>query len=253
MIELHDVTVRYSEEVIGLSNVSLKIASGEFVFVVGPTGAGKSTLLKLLYREEKATEGRVVVNGEDLGQMRLRAIPYYRRKLGVVFQDFGLLADKTVYENVAYALRVIGAGRKEIRQQVGRALDMVGMSHRPDAFPAHISGGEKQRVAIARGLVNDPPLLIADEPTGNLDPETSQGIMQLLNHINENGTTVLVATHDHAVVDRMMRRVIAFDRGRLVRDDAEGVYSHAVIREPAEVLLSETGDLVEIPAREPAP
>ncbi|HZT41073.1 MAG TPA: cell division ATP-binding protein FtsE [Chthonomonadaceae bacterium] len=224
MISLQDVTVAYSNEVAALSRVNLKIDKGEFLFLVGPTGAGKSTLLKLLYREMRPTQGRVLVAGQNVGQMRPRDIPRYRRTLGVVFQDFGLLPDKTVYENVAFALRVIGAGRKVVRRQVPQTLEMVGMAHRPDAFPHQLSGGEQQRVAIARALINDPPLLLADEPTGNLDPDTSLGIIQLLNHINVRGTTVLVATHDAAIVDRMQRRVVAFESGRIVRDDAQGAY-----------------------------
>jgi cell division transport system ATP-binding protein len=202
----------------------LRVEKGEFLFIVGPTGAGKSTFLKLLYREEKPTTGRVMVAGEDVGSMPPRQVPFFRRKLGVVFQNFGLLPNKTVYENVAFALRVIGANRVTIRRQVPRALEMVGLAHRPDAFPQHLSGGEQQRVAIARAIVNDPPLLLADEPTGNLDPDTSMGIVQLLNHINVRGTTVLVATHDHAIVDRMQKRVVAFERGHIVRDDAHGAY-----------------------------
>ncbi|HZO92093.1 MAG TPA: cell division ATP-binding protein FtsE [Chthonomonadaceae bacterium] len=224
MIELQDVSVAYRNEVAALAQVNLRVGKGEFVFIVGPTGAGKSTLLKLLYREERPTQGRIQVAGHDLTAMRPREIPHFRRKLGIVFQDFGLLPNKTVYENVAFALRAIGANRQTIRRQVPAALEMVGMAHRPDAFPHQLSGGEQQRVAIARALVNDPPLLLADEPTGNLDPDTSLGIVHLLNHINVRGTTVLVATHDSAIVDQMQRRVIAFAQGRLVRDEAHGAY-----------------------------
>jgi cell division transport system ATP-binding protein len=228
MIELRTVTVAYRNDVTALSHVDLCVGKGEFVFVVGPTGAGKSTLLKLLYREEVPTDGTVSVAGHCLNRMRAREIPHFRRTLGIVFQDFGLLPNKTAYENVAFALRVIGTGRDTIRQQVQSALEMVSMMHRPDAFPHQLSGGEQQRVAIARALVNDPPLLLADEPTGNLDPDTSLGIVQLLQHINLRGTTVLVATHDSAVVDSLQRRVIAFERGRLVRDDAHGAYRQAL-------------------------
>ena len=224
MIELHDVTVTYRSEYTALSHVSLTVSKGEFVFVVGQTGAGKSTFLKLLHREEQATEGRVVVAGQDLSAMKLREIPLFRRRLGVVFQDYGLLPNKTVYENVAFALRVIGAGRTTIRRRVPNVLEMVGMAHRPDSFPHQLSGGEQQRVAIARALVNEPPLLLADEPTGNLDPVVSMSIIELLAHINVRGTTVVVATHDHAVVDRFQKRVICFDKSRLVRDDAQGSY-----------------------------
>src|SRR2546430_787527 len=224
MIDLQDVTVIYAGERVPLSHVSLRIEKGEFVFVVGPTGAGKSTFLKLLYREEVAASGKVVVAGQNLSSIRARDVPLARRKMGVVFQDFGLLPNKTLFENVAFALRVIGAGRREIRKKVPAALEAVGLSHRCDAFPNQISGGEQQRIAIARALVNDPPLLIADEPTGNLDPETSRGIAQILNQINLRGTTVVVATHDKQIVDSAGKRVIEFDQGRVVRDDPHGMY-----------------------------
>ncbi len=224
MIELRGVGVTYSNAWRALSNVQLKIDKGEFVFVVGSTGAGKSTLLKLLSREEVSTDGTITVNGQDLKHLPLRDLPAYRRKIGIVFQDFGLLPNKTVYENVAFALQVTGATRQTIRRQVPHVLDLVAMSHRPDAFPNQLSGGEQQRVAIARALANEPFLLLADEPTGNLDPETSLGIIQLLNHINVRGTTVIVATHDHAVVDFLQRRVIAFEQGGLVRDELAGSY-----------------------------
>ncbi|GDX41433.1 cell division ATP-binding protein FtsE [Armatimonadota bacterium] len=224
MIDLKGVGVTYSNGWRALSNVQLKIDKGEFVFVVGTTGAGKSTLLKLLSREETATEGTVKVSGQDLSSLPLHDLPAYRRKIGIVFQDFGLLPNKTVYENVAFALQVTGASRQTIRRQVPYVLDLVAMSHRPDAFPNQLSGGEQQRVAIARALVNEPFLLLADEPTGNLDPETSLGIIQLLNHINLRGTTVIIATHDQAVVDFLQRRVIAFEQGGLVRDEVVGNY-----------------------------
>jgi len=224
MIDLQDVTVTYHDSMPALSHITVCVQKGEFVFVVGPTGAGKSTFLKLLYREEKPTSGRVVVAGEDLNAIAIPSIPFFRRKLGIVFQDFGLLPTKTVYENVAFALRVIGMPRKEIRHKVPVALEMVGMSHRPDAFPGQLSGGEQQRVAIARALVNEPALLLADEPTGNLDPDTSIGIVELLSHINQTGTTIVVATHDTAIVDRMQKRVLGFDRGQLVRDEQDAAY-----------------------------
>jgi cell division transport system ATP-binding protein len=224
MIELHNVTVAYRNDAVALSHINLCVEKGEFVFVVGPTGAGKSTFLKLLYREERPTEGRVVIVGRDLRTLRAGEIPFFRRQLGIVFQDFGLLPNKTAYENVAFALQVIGADRHTVRRKVPQVLEMVGMAHRPDAFPHQLSGGEQQRIAIARALVNDPPLLLADEPTGNLDPETSLGIVELLNHINVRGTTVLVATHDSAIVDKMQKRVIAFARGVVVRDEAQGAY-----------------------------
>jgi cell division transport system ATP-binding protein len=224
MIDLQDVSVTYHDSTLALSHISLHVRKGEFVFIVGPTGAGKSTFLKLLYREEKPTSGRVVVAGEDLGAIAPSAIPRFRRKLGIVFQDFGLLPSKTVYENVAFALRVIGMPRQEIRRKVPAALEMVGMAHRPDAFPGQLSGGEQQRVAIARALVNEPALLLADEPTGNLDPDTSTGIVELLSHINQTGTTIVVATHDTAIVDRMQKRVLGFERGGLVRDEQDAAY-----------------------------
>lgn len=224
MIEVSGVTVRYRNSITALSDVTLGVQAGEFVFVVGPTGAGKSTLLRLLYGEERATEGRVVVAGQEISALRRPEIPHFRRRLGIVFQDFGLLPDKTAYENVAFALRVTGAGRREVRRRVPEALEMVGLEHRPDAFPNQLSGGEQQRVAIARALVNDPPLLLADEPTGNLDPDTSSGIMQLFQHINGRGRTILIATHAAKLVDEMQKRVLAFDSGRLVRDEEQGNY-----------------------------
>jgi cell division transport system ATP-binding protein len=224
MIDLQDVTVSYRDTTLALAHLTLRVHKGEFVFVVGPTGAGKSTLLKLLYREEKPTSGRIVVAGEDLNAIALPAIPHFRRRLGIVFQDFGLIPSKTVYENVAFALRVIGMRRQEIRHKVPAALEMVGMGHRAHAFPNQLSGGEQQRVAIARALVNEPALLLADEPTGNLDPDTSTGIVELLSRINRSGTTIVVATHDTAIVDRMQKRVLGFERGRLVRDEQDGAY-----------------------------
>ncbi len=234
MIELREVGVTYSNGWRALSNVRLTIEKGEFVFVVGPTGAGKSTLLKLLSREERATTGTVKVNGQDIAQLFPRDLPAYRRTIGIVFQDFGLLPNKTVYENVAFAMQVTGATRKQMRRQVPHILELVGMAHRPDAFPNQLSGGEQQRIAIARALVNEPFLLLADEPTGNLDPETSLGIIELLNHINVRGTTVLVATHDHAVVDYLQRRVIGFEQGELVRDEKVGAYRASETQEATE-------------------
>ena len=220
--------MRYRNVITALCDVNLTIGAGEFVFVVGPTGAGKSTLLKLLYGEERATEGTVEVADQNVSRLRGFEIPRFRRRLGIVFQDFGLLPDKTAYENVAFAMRVTGAGRREVRKRVPEVLDMVALAHRPDSFPNQMSGGEQQRVAIARALVNSPPLLLADEPTGNLDPDTSAGLMQLLRHINRSGTTVLIATHAAGLVDEMQQRVIAFAAGRLVRDDAQGNYRESL-------------------------
>jgi cell division transport system ATP-binding protein len=228
MIELQDVSVAFGQERTALSHITLRIKKGELVFIVGSTGSGKSTFLKLLYRELIASSGKVVINHQNLAELRRRDVPHFRRRMGVVFQDFGLLPNKTVFENVAFALRVIGAGRREIRKKVPVVLDLVGLTARCDAFPNQISGGEQQRVAIARALVNDPPLLIADEPTGNLDPDTSLGIYQILAEVNQRGTTVVVATHDHAMVDAAGKRVVEFDRGRLVRDEERGLYSEAV-------------------------
>ena len=232
MIKVSGVSVRYRDRTAALQNVTLSVAAGEFAFVVGPTGAGKSTLLKLLYGEERATEGSVVVGGQEVGALRPRQIPHFRRRLGIIFQDFGLLPDKTAYENVAFALRVTGAGRKEVRRKVPDALELVGMAHRPDSFPGMLSGGEQQRVAIARALVNRPPLLLADEPTGNLDPDTSAGIMLLFEHINESGTTVLIATHEARLVDEMQKRVLAFEDGCLIRDEERGNYRVADAPDP---------------------
>jgi cell division transport system ATP-binding protein len=224
MIELQDVSVLYPGERAALSHVSLRVTKGEFVFVVGSTGAGKSTFLKLLYHEEVATSGKVIVAGQNLAQMRRRDVPQLRRRKGIVFQDYGLLPGMTVFENVAFALRVIGAGRREIRKKVPVALDAVGLTRRCDAFPNQLSGGEQQRVAIARALVNEPPLLLADEPTGNLDPETTRGIADILAQVNLRGTTVIVATHDKQIVDTMRQRVVEFDHGRVVRDQYQSTY-----------------------------
>lgn len=226
MIELSHVSVTYKGEVAALRDVSLCIPKGDFVFLVGPTGAGKSTLLKLLYREILPTTGTLVVAGRDLTRLRARHVPLLRRQMGIVFQDYGLLPERTVWENIAFACQVLGQTRREMRRKLPEALERVGMTHRSEAFPGELSGGEQQRVSLARALVNDPPLLIADEPTGNLDPETSAGIMQVLLDANAGGTTVLVATHDKTAVDRLRRRVIAVERGCLVRDEAVGVYGY---------------------------
>lgn len=227
MIELQNVSVIYGGERAALADVSLRIEKGEFVFLVGPTGAGKSTLLKLLYCAETPTSGKVIVSGRNLASVGPRDIPLLRRRIGVVFQDFGLLPDRDVFENVAFALRVIGAGRRDIRRRVPDALGLVGLVHRCDAFPHELSGGEQQRVAIARALVNDPPLLLADEPTGNLDPYTSLGIAEILHRVNVRGMTVVVATHDQHMVDHAARRVVEIERGAVVRDERLGGYSRA--------------------------
>lgn len=211
-----------------LADISLHIFPGEFVFLVGHSGSGKSTFIKLLTREIKATQGHIYVADEDLTTMRNWRVPYLRRNIGCVFQDFKLLPNKTVFENVAFALEVIGKSRHVIRTQVPEVLRLVGLQDKLDKRPDQLSGGEQQRVSIARAIVNRPPLLICDEPTGNLDPQNSRGIMDLLERINRTGTTVLVATHDREMVDNMRRRVIALDRGRLTRDQDRGVYGFDV-------------------------
>ena len=226
MIHLQGVSVDYPNGVRALTDVDLSICKGDFAFMVGPTGSGKSTLLRLIYRELLPTCGSVIVEGDEVTTMKPSQVPHLRRKLGIVFQDFKLLAQKNVWENVAYALRVIGAHPKDIRRRIGDALNLVGLAHRCDSFPHQMSGGEQQRAAIARALINHPTVLIADEPTGNLDPETSLEIIQLLEQINARGTTVLVATHDNQIVDRMRKRVIQLDAGSLVRDQYEGMYQY---------------------------
>jgi cell division transport system ATP-binding protein len=224
MIEFRDVSVSYPNDIQALRDVNLRIEKGEFVFIVGPTGTGKSTLLKLTYREEKPTKGKVIVGGQDVTRLRGGAVPRLRRSIGVVFQDFRLLPQKTAWENVAFALYVTGASRREIETRTPQVLDLVGLLDRADAYPHQLSGGEQQRVSIARALVNDPPILLADEPTGNLDPDTSWDIVQLLARINVRGTTIVIASHDQHIVDRMGKRVIALDRGTIARDEAKGRY-----------------------------
>jgi len=224
MVEFRGVTKTYDGGARGLDGVSLRIGTGEFVFLVGPSGSGKSTFIRLIIRELRATTGEVVVGGRDLATLRRSKVPYLRRAIGCVFQDFRLLPDRTAAENVAYALQVTGHSQKEVRRRVPEILSLVGLDGKFDRLPRELSGGEQQRVSIARALVNHPRLLIADEPTGNLDPETSLGIMDLLLRINRTGTTVLVATHDQHTVDRMQMRVIALDEGRVVRDEESAGY-----------------------------
>jgi len=209
-----------------LTGVTLEIERGEFVFLVGSSGSGKSTFLRLLLREERPTTGQVHVLGKDLARLSNWKVPQLRRQLGTVFQDFRLLPNKTVGENVAFALEVIGKSRGDIRKSVPQVLDLVGLAGKEDRMPGELSGGEQQRVAIARAFVNRPKLLIADEPTGNLDPQTSVGIMKLLDRINRTGTTVVMATHDQQIVDQMRKRVIELEKGRLVRDQTRGVYGY---------------------------
>ncbi len=224
IVELRDATVVYPGGHVALERVSFAIQRGEFVFVVGPTGCGKSTLIRTLIGEVRAASGEVLIAGKDIDRLPKRKIPHLRRRIGTVFQDFKLLPNRTVYDNVAYTLKVTGAGRGEIRRKVPEILRLVGLQGKVHNYPDQLSGGEQQRVSIARAFVNHPPLLLADEPTGNLDPETSIGIMQLLYRINRTGTTVLVVTHDREMVDKMRRRVLALDEGRLVRDQAAATY-----------------------------
>jgi cell division transport system ATP-binding protein len=225
IIELRDVTKVYPGGHMALDRVSLAVDRGEFVFLVGPTGCGKSTLIKTLIRDEAATDGEVRIAGRDIGALPEKKIPQLRRNIGTVFQDFKLLPDRTVYDNVAYALQVIGASRSQIRTQVPETLRLVGLSTKLHSYPDQLSGGEQQRVSIARAFVNHPPLLLADEPSGNLDPVTSIGVMQLLYRINKTGTTVVVVTHDREMVDSMRRRVIELYEGRVVRDEVSGGYT----------------------------
>ena len=226
MIEMLQVSKVFKENVIALSDIKLNIDKGEFVFLVGPSGAGKSTFIKLLLRELEPTSGIIKVNDIDLSTLKHRQIPYYRRSIGMVFQDFRLLPDLTVYENVAFAMHVIESTDRDIRRRVPVILSMVGLSQKANSYPNQLSGGEQQRVVLARALVNNPAVLIADEPTGNLDPDTAAGIMDLLNDINQSGTTVLMATHAREIVDRMRRRVIALEKGVIVRDQQRGVYGY---------------------------
>lgn len=225
MIELINVSKSFSNGVDVLFNISLNVGKEEFVFVVGPSGAGKTTMMKLLYREEVPSSGKVIVDRVNVAELDHKQVPYLRRNIGVVFQDYKLLPKRTVFENVAFALRVTGAPRSTIRRKVMQALELVGMLRRVNAFPDELSGGEKQRACIARAIVNNPPILLADEPTGNLDPTTSWDIIQLLDKINRRNTTVLVATHNKSIVDSMKRRVIALENGRIVRDQLLGGYS----------------------------
>ena len=228
MIELINVSKIYRDTgVCALQNINLTIAKGEFVFLIGATGAGKTSLIKLLLREETADRGRVMVDGVELGQIHRRRIPQLRRGIGVVFQDFRLLPDRTVYENVAFAMQVVGAQKKVIAHIVPQVLSLVGLSDKADARPQQLSGGEKQRASMARALVNNPPLLIADEPTGNLDPNTSEEIVALLEKINRRGTTVIMATHAKDLVDRMQKRVLTLENGRIIRDEKQGGYELA--------------------------
>ncbi len=226
MIELRNVTKNFSNGVDALLGVTLHIGKEEFIFLVGPSGAGKTTLMKMLYREEVPSAGQVVVDRINVTKLNEDQIPYLRRNIGVVFQDYKLLLRRTVYENVAFALQVTGAARSQIRRRTMQALELVGMMKRAKSFPSELSGGEKQKTCIARAIVNTPPILLADEPTGNLDPQTSWDIMELLDKINRRKTTVVVATHNKNIVDGMKKRVVAIEGGRIVRDQQLGMYNH---------------------------
>ena len=224
MIEFRNVTKVYSTGITAVDNTSLEIEKGEFVFIVGSSGCGKSTLMKMLMKEVEPTDGQIFVNGIDITKISKKRIPNLRRSMGIVFQDFRLLPDKTVYENVAYAMRVIEANPKVIKRQVPNVLSLVGLLEKANAYPDQLSGGEQQRVAVARAIVNKPSVLIADEPTGNLDPDNAWEIMSLLNDINRRGTTVVVATHAKDIVDKMQKRVIAIEKGNVYSDIKIGVY-----------------------------
>jgi cell division transport system ATP-binding protein len=224
MIKLENVTKIYKGDIAALQAANVNIDKGEFVFLVGASGSGKSTFIRLLNKEEEPSEGRIFVAGKDIGSLNGWKVPYLRRNIGYVFQDFKLLPNKTVFENVAFALEVIGRPAHVIKSQVPAILELVGLTKKVDSFPSELSGGEQQRVSIARAFVNRPLILLADEPTGNLDPATSVGIMRLLDRINRTGTTVVMATHDRGIVDTMRRRVIELDKGHIVRDQSRGVY-----------------------------
>ena len=225
MISLQHVTKVYKNSVIALEDVSVDVEKGEFVFVVGQSGSGKSTMIRLLMKEEEATKGEVYVAGKNLEKLTSWKVPYLRRNIGTVFQDYKLLIDKTVFENVGFALEVIGKPKHVIDQRVPEILEYVGLGDKLNSYPDELSGGEQQRVSIARACVNRPLVLLADEPTGNLDPNTSVDIMRLLDKVNRIGTTVVMATHDQAIVDAMRKRVVELDKGRVIRDQARGVYS----------------------------
>lgn len=224
MIQMYQVSKRYPNGALALRDVNLVIEKGEFVFLVGPSGAGKSTFMKMIIRRELPSEGQIVVGGKNVARLRNWEIPRLRRSVGTIFQDFLLLPNKTAYENVAFALEVTETSSRDIRRRVPAALELVGLKHKLSARPHELSGGEQQRISIARAIVNNPLILLADEPTGNLDPSTSWEIMDLLSEINKRGTTVLMATHNREIVDRMKKRVIALEAGQIIRDEQRGVY-----------------------------
>ena len=227
MIELREVTKEYSKGVAALNGINLKIEQGEFVFIVGDSGSGKSTLIKLIMKELEPTSGTIIVNGNNLSRMKHRRVPMYRRNIGVVFQDFRLLKDRNIYENIAFAQRVTETSTRIIKKKVPAALSLVGLAQKYKAFPKELSGGEQQRVAIARAIVNEPAILLADEPTGNLDPKTSEEIMKLLEQINDRGTTVVVVTHNKDIVNSMRKRVVTMHEGSIISDEKEGEYHEA--------------------------
>ncbi len=229
MVRLTDIQKTYDNGTKALKGISLSIEDGEFVFLVGPSGSGKSTIIKLITGEEYATGGRIMVNGYNLNSIRSNQIPYMRRTLGVVFQDFRLIDKKTVWENLAFVMRMVGASPREIKKRIPYVLDLVGLSRKGDRYPAQLAGGEQQRVAIARALVNNPQMIIADEPTGNLDPDRSLEIMTLLSKINELGTTMLVVTHEKDLVNQFSKRVVAIENGRIISDETGGYYKHEEI------------------------
>jgi len=226
LIRIRNAKKTYKNGVTAIQDLDLTIKKGEFVFVIGSTGCGKSTLIKMLYREEKPTSGKIIVGGIDVGKLRNSKVYKIRRKIGVVFQDFKLLPKLTVYENVAFALEIFGLPKREIHEKVVKVLDLVGLKSKAKQYPTHLSGGEQQRVAIARAIVNGPKLLICDEPTGNLDENTSMEIMKVLEEINKLGTTIIMVTHDTEIVDKMKKRVILLDTGRILKDYEEGEYVH---------------------------
>ena len=225
MIEFKNVTKTYDTGTEAVHDASFTIEKGEFAFLVGASGSGKSTLIKLILKEEQATKGKIIIDGKDITHIKRSRIPYLRRSMGVVFQDFRLLPDKTVYENVAFAMYIVNANPKHIKRQVPMVLNLVGLSDKEKMYPNELSGGEQQRVALARALVNNPSMIIADEPTGNLDPKTAWDIMTLLNDINARGTTVVMATHAEDIVNQMRNRVIQIDKGIIIRDDKKGGYN----------------------------
>jgi len=226
MIEMQDVWKTYADGTHAIRGINLKVDRNEFLYVVGPSGAGKSTFMKMIYREEKPTKGQIFVNGFNLGKLKQRKIPYVRRNIGVIFQDFRLLPKLTVFENIAFAMEVIESPKKLIKKRTLEVLELVKLSSKAESLPTQLSGGEQQRVAIARAIVNNPAVIIADEPTGNLDPETSWGIMKLLEEINYRGTTIIMATHNKEIVNTIRKRVLAIEKGQIARDEAKGEYGY---------------------------